>query len=164
MEDARKTYIRVLESLLALHHDLIAVLEREADAMVRHDVGEIEKAVLEEEALVEGIRASEQKRQKVLARMGRNLNTDLTWATLRDIAEISGGEYKGIMLRLRSELQKVAEELAKKNKLKMLLCEQSLAHVRMMLRFLTGNVETGLYTSGGVIEEKSQQVILDQKV
>ena len=46
----------------------------------------------------------------------------------------------------------------------MLLCEQSLAHVKVMLRFLTGGAETGLYTSGGMKEEKSQQVILDQEV
>ncbi len=154
----------MLESLLALHRDLVAVLEREADAVIGHNVQAIEKAALEEETLVEGIKAAEQKRRKVLIRMGGEMGRDLGRATLRDIAEMSGGEYRKIMLRLRSELRKVAEELARKNKLKMLLCEQSLAHVKTMLRFLTGGSETGLYTSGGVKEEKSQQVILDQEV
>lgn len=163
MEDSRKRYIRVLESLLAMHRDLLAVLERESEAMVRHDMQTIEKAVLEESALVEGIRASEQKRLKLLALMSAELGMDLSRANLRDIAEMSGGEYRAAMLRLRAELQKVAEEIARKNKVKTLLCEQSLAHVKLMLRFLTGKAETGLYTSDGVIEERTQQMILDQK-
>jgi flagellar biosynthesis/type III secretory pathway chaperone len=163
MEDIRKTYLHALEALLVLHRELIDVLEREADAMVKHDVPEIEKAVREEAPLVENIRAAEQKRQKTLLRMSQEFGRDLRRATLVDVAEVCGGEYGTRMLRLRSELREVAEEIARKNRLKMLLCEQSLTHVKMMLKFLSGSAETGLYTPCGKLEEKTQQVILDQQ-
>jgi len=163
MEDIRKTYVRVLETVLGLHRDLLAVLEREADAMVGHDIPAIEKAAREEGALAESIRAAEQKRQKTLLRMSQEMRKDLRWATLAEIAEVAGGERREPLLRLRAEMRSVAEEMTRKNRLKMLLCEQSLSRVKGMLRFLAGGGETGLYTSGGVIEERAQQVIVDQQ-
>jgi len=150
--------------MVSLHRELLAVLEREAEAMVKHDIPAIEKAGREEGALIENIRAAEQKRQKTLFRLSQDAGRDLRRAALLDIAQAAGGEYRAPLLRLRGELRAVAEELTKKNTLKMLLCEQSLSHVRTMLRLLTGSAETGLYTSVGLIEERTHQVILDQQV
>jgi len=164
MEDIRKTYLHVLETLLAFHRDLLSVLEREADAMVKHDVAAIEKTAREEGPLVESIRAAEQKRQKTLLRMSQEFGRDLKRANLAEIANACGGDYSARMLGLRAELREVAEEMARKNRLKTLLCEQSLSHVKTMLRFLTGSAESGLYTPYGTLEEKARKVILDQRV
>lgn len=164
MEDTRRTYIRTLETVLALHRELLAALERESEAMVKHDLATIEKTVRQEEALAENMRLAEEKRVKALARLGRELNMELGRANLAEVADACGGAWREPLMRLRAELRATSEEVARKNRLKALLCEQSLAHVKGMLKMLTGAGGTGLYNAGGCVETGTRQVILDQRV
>ncbi len=165
MEDPRQTLGEALRDLVRLYGDLATVIDDEAQAMVKRDMQQISNLTKAEERIHESIRIAETRRERYMTEVGKKLGIDTADMDLREVAEIAGGRFSGEYLRLRARLQEIAQRVAKKNKLKTLLCRESLEHVQKVVSLLIGNsADTGTYTPTGTRGGGGGQLLIDRRV
>ena len=163
MEDPRKSFAGALRDLVGLYNDLVALLDQESDATVKRDVVALGKLARGEETLLENIRNAESRRARYLTMLGNSIGLQTKGMSLKEVAELAGEQFRGTFLKLRAELQDVAQRLASKTKLKMLLCKNSLDHIHAVICLLGGGYDTGTYTPEGMRRSEAGQLMIDQK-
>ncbi len=163
MEDPRITFGETLRTIARLYRDLIALLEQESDAMVRRDTPAIERLARSEQHLLEDIKIAESKRLHHLALVGRSMGVNTEGMALSEMAELVGGRFRGEYLTLRKDLHDISQKLARKNKLKMLLCRSSLDHIHSVVRLLGGGDEIGTYTPAGMEQSDAGRILIDRQ-
>jgi Protein distantly related to bacterial ferritins len=139
-EAALKRAIGMLEAILvrqtAIHKDMLAVADAKQDAIIKGDLEKLEKAVIDERALVSKIEDEEKKRLAVMPLVKTGMNAPEDLEKLADIIALMPEPEKKRMTAVREELKTVLEECQIKTRHNAELLKASLEHVEAFLRTL----------------------------
>ncbi len=124
-----------LDAILQREYDLcvelIELLKREKDVIVRLNANELEQLLREKEMLTFKIKRCDEQRDSLLAEMG------LEKKTLKEVALSAEGEYRNKMLALAEEFAVVIQTIRDLNKINSMLIAKSLHYIKTSYNFLT---------------------------
>ncbi len=137
---ALKRAIGMLEGILvrqtAIHRDMLAVAASKQDAIIKGDLEKLEKAVLDERALVAKIEEEERKRLAVMPLVKTGVGAPPETEKLADVIARMPEPEKSAMTAVREELKTVLEECQIRTRHNAELLKASLEHVEAFLRTL----------------------------
>lgn len=139
----------LLGQMVAEHRRLLAQVERHAEAMKKIDLPVMEDSGRQQEACRMRINALEQRRRFLVQQISRAANQpgELTLSLLAGMFP----PKSAALLKLRSELKQVAEQIANRTRISGKIAAAVLGHVNTAVRIVAGAVErAGLYTKKGI--------------
>lgn len=138
---ALKRATGMLEGILtrqtAIHRDMLVVAGDKQDAIIKGDLEKLEKAVLDERALVAKIEEEERKRLAVMPLVKAGLGAPPEVEKLSDVIALMPEPEKSRMTAVREELKTVLEECQLRTRHNAELLKASLEHVEAFLRTLS---------------------------
>ncbi len=140
-EAALRRAIGMLEAILvrqtAIHVEMLDVAALKQDAIIKGDLEKLEKAVLEERALVARIEEEERKRQAVMPLVKGGLDAPPETDRLADIIALMPEPEKERMTAVRDRLKALLEDCQIRTRHNAELLKASLEHVEAFLRTLS---------------------------
>ncbi len=138
---ALKRAIGMLEAILvrqtSIHEEMLVVAAAKQDAIIKGDLEKLEKAVVEERALVAKIEEEEKKRQAVLPLVKSGLDAPAEMEKLADIISLMPEPEKSRMTEVRERLKGILEDCQIRTRHNAELLKASLEHVEAFLRTLS---------------------------
>jgi flagellar biosynthesis/type III secretory pathway chaperone len=153
-EAALKRAIGMLEAILvrqtAIHRDMLVVAADKQDAIIKGDLEKLEKAVMDERALVAKIEDEENRRVAVMPLVKSGMKVPADVEKLEGIIDFMPEPEKTRMTAVRSELKTVLEECQIRTRHNAELLKASLEHVEAFLRSLAQETaKDNTYTRNG---------------
>ncbi len=137
---ALRRAIGMLEAILvrqtAIHRDMLVVADAKRDAIIKGDLEQLEKSVIDERALVAKIEEEERKRLAVMPLVKTGLDAPAETEKLADVVALMPSPERERMTAVRGELKTVLEDCQIRTRANAELLKASLEHVEAFLRTL----------------------------
>lgn len=146
----------LLKESAQLYGKLLELEHEKYDAIIKADIKMLDDIVSKEQACYMKMRGDEQKREKLLVKLGFG---DMT---LREIIDLSQGEEKTMLSDAYNELSELLKEVKKINEMCRTLIEIRLRRVDNVLSQLGETENT--YTDAEHKNSKAKSRIISQKI
>lgn len=128
---------KILEACLTVQEEVGAVLGRKRAAMVKMNVGDLQRVNAEMEAVASRWAELEAARGETVRALAGLLGRPASHLGLPELIELSGEPRRARLLELRARLKARAVDVTRANEVNHTLAETSLAYVHDMIRLLT---------------------------
>jgi flagellar biosynthesis/type III secretory pathway chaperone len=140
----------LLRAVAGLYEDLLAVMGRERQALIRFQPAETAAAVAEKEKLLRRMEGLEKQRVTLVDVLARDLGVPAAVLTLEFLAQRSPDPLSGELRRCREVLGRLVGRLREENRRSNALCRNAVELLQGAYRLLQGfMVNVPVYHSGG---------------
>jgi hypothetical protein len=145
MDHRYEALIRMLEDEKTLGKELLELLKKKKDAVVRLDRQEADLLLPREEFLVGQIRRAMDGRKKAVVELARQLRVPPEGLRLLDVAVKAPNPFREKMLALREDILAVSREIDRYNAATSKLLERFMGHVRTIMGIIANSRSAGVY-------------------
>ncbi len=152
---------------LAAYKDILTKFRQKKDALLKNDVGMLDRIVAHEANIVKTIKQLETERETVIKRIAIERGLDYKMVTFDDIAGMEKGASHAELSALKEELKKVISEVDALGKVNKGLVDTHLQYSAFCVNLLTGNTNSiGTYSYSGRMSESQERstLVLDRTV
>ncbi len=159
MDELISSLVGVIEKEVENFQRLLETLGREQSALVRHEIGELEAAIGDQQGLAEEAAALEQERIRITQQLSSSLKEDegsLTMARLIDRLQEPQAEC---LREMRETLIDLQDKIQNANRRNGLLIKQSMKYVDKSIQILSGGDPSNrVYEQSGKIDNHARPV------
>ena len=167
MDNALSQLQDVMQQELAAYKDILTKFKQKKDALLKNDVGMLDRIVAHESNIVKTVKQLETERETIIRKIAIERGLDFKTVTFDDIARAEKSASRAALTALKEELKKVISEVDALGKVNKGLVDTHLQYSAFCVNLLSGQTNSiGTYSYSGRMSESQERstLVLDRMV